>query len=117
MDARTLQQVSERELLRAIAGRLGRDRSGIVIGVGDDAAVLRAVGPDAVLTTDLLVEGVDFERRWARASDVGHKAAAVNLSDLAAMGARPRALLLALALRPSDTVADVLAIVSASTGL
>ena len=72
------------------------------LGVGDDAAVLRlAKSPDCVLTVDLLTDGVDFtlgelDPRW-----VGRKALAVNLSDLAAMAARPVAVLVALAL-PRD---------------
>jgi thiamine-monophosphate kinase len=114
---RRLADVGEQGLLTAIAARLGRGpgraRRGVLVGVGDDAALLAAVGPAAALTTDLLVEGVDFEWRWARPADVGHKAAAVNLSDLAAMGARPRGLLLSLALRPGDAVRDVLALVTA----
>lgn len=119
---RTVADVGERGLLAAIAARLGRGAFGkggarrgrggaVLVGVGDDAAVLSAVGPAAVLTTDLLVEDIDFEWSWASPADVGHKAAAVNLSDLAAMGARPRALLLSLALRGSDRVRDVLALV------
>ena len=64
-----------------------------LLGIGDDAAVLRPrPGFDTVITTDMLVEGVDFRlgAGWASARDVGHKALAVSLSDVAAMGARPR---------------------------
>ncbi len=75
-------------------------------------ALVRAVAPAAVLTTDMLIEDVDFQFAWATWGDVGHKAAAVNLSDLAAMGARPRGLLLSLALRPTDLVDDVMKLVS-----
>lgn len=53
-----------------------------------------------VVTTDALVEGVHFRREWSSANDIGHKALAVNLSDLAAMGATPRAILLSLTLPP-----------------
>jgi thiamine-monophosphate kinase len=84
---------------------------GVVVGIGDDAALVRAVKPAAVLTTDMLVEDVDFRLAWATWSDIGHKAAAVNLSDLAAMGARPRGLLLSHALRPDIRVGDVMALV------
>jgi thiamine-monophosphate kinase len=84
----------------------------VVVGVGDDAALVRAVAPAAVLTTDMLIENVDFQFTWAKWADVGHKAAAVNLSDLAAMGAEPRGLLLSLALRPTDRVRDVMALVA-----
>jgi thiamine-monophosphate kinase len=114
---RRIADVGEQGLLAAIARRLegarGHASRGVLVGIGDDAALLSAVGPAAVLTTDLLVEGVDFDWSWARPTDVGHKAAAVNLSDLAAMGARPRGLLLSLALRPGDAVRDVLALVDA----
>jgi len=82
---------------------------GVEVGIGDDAAVLDLGGARAVLTTDAQVEGVHFDRRWLGAREIGARAVEVNLSDLAAMGAAPRALLLSLAMRPGD--ADVLAIV------
>ncbi|MDQ3806240.1 MAG: AIR synthase related protein, partial [Acidobacteriota bacterium] len=69
------------------------------MGIGDDAAVVRQrAGFDTVVTADLLVEGVDFdlERFPASPRDLGHKALAVSLSDVAAMGARPRFCLLAV---------------------
>ena len=70
---------------------------GVVVGVGDDAAVLRAPrGEVLCATVDALVEGVHFDRRFTP-EDVGWKALAVNLSDLAAMGARPLWALIALA--------------------
>ena len=73
-----------------------------VLGIGDDAAVLPAPGGRTVVSTDLLVEGRHFRRDWSSAADVGVKAAAQNLSDIAAMGAAPTALLLGLAV-PGDT--------------
>lgn len=69
-------------------------------GPGDDCAVLPAQGPSCV-TTDAVVEGVHFERRTFSLEDVGHKALAVNLSDLAAMGAQPAWFTVALGL-PED---------------
>jgi thiamine-monophosphate kinase len=73
-----------------------------VLGVGDDAAILRpAPGRELVVTTDMLVEGVHFFSD-VDAAALGHKALAVNLSDLAAMGALPRYALLALALPAAD---------------
>lgn len=105
------------ELLRRLRRRLERPGPGVQVPVGDDAAVLRAVGPRAVLCIDTLVEDQDFRLRWATFGDVGHKAAAVNLSDLAAMGAQPRGLLLSLALRPQDPVAGVMALVNAADRL
>jgi len=76
--------------------------SGLLRGIGDDAAVLKSVADgDVVVSTDLLVEDVDFRRDTTPPSLLGHKALAVSLSDLAAMGARPRWALLSLGV-PND---------------
>ncbi|MEN8719188.1 MAG: thiamine-phosphate kinase [Oceanococcaceae bacterium] len=76
--------------------------SGTLLGVGDDAAILRATpGHDWVICTDTLVEGRHFDSRLSPA-DVGWKSLAVNLSDLAAMGATPRGFTLALTLPTVD---------------
>ena len=72
------------------------------VGPGDDAAVVRAPDGRVVATTDVLVEGRHFRRDWSSAEDVGHKAAAANLADVAAMGARATALLVGVAC-PPDT--------------
>src|SRR5882762_800053 len=65
--------------------------SSLLSGIGDDAAVIReAPGRNTVVTTDLLVEGVDFYRETTTPRLLGQKALAVSLSDIAAMGARPR---------------------------
>src|SRR3982750_2224823 len=62
----------------------------IIKGIGDDGAVIRqSQNRDLIVTTDLLVEGVDFHRGATPARLLGHKALAVSLSDIAAMGARP----------------------------
>src|SRR3954447_17532952 len=74
------------------------------VGPGDDAAVLRTPDGRVVACTDVLVEGRHFRRDWSSAADVGHKAAAANLADIAAMGAVPTALLVGLAC-PADTPA------------
>lgn len=75
-------------------------RSGRVrVGIGDDAAILDlADSPRAVVTTDMLMDGIDFQVDQCGPSRVGRKALAVNLSDLAAMAARPIAVLVSLAL-------------------
>jgi thiamine-monophosphate kinase len=71
----------------------------IITGIGDDCAVFRPrAGEDLVFTTDYLIENVHFRRETHSASDVGHKALARGLSDIAAMGAEPRFSLLSLAL-------------------
>jgi thiamine-monophosphate kinase len=72
------------------------------VGPGDDAAVVRSPDGRVVITTDVLVEGRHFRRDWSSAEDVGHKAAATNLADVAAMGAAPTALVVGLAC-PADT--------------
>ena len=70
----------------------------VLVGIGDDAAVVRATREHTVLTTDMLLEGVDFRRDWTTPRALGKKAIAVNVSDLAAMGARPLFFTVALAL-------------------
>lgn len=92
--------LSEGRILRAILGRLGP--SGAEVGPGDDAAVLQAPDGRVVATVDTLVHGPDFRLAWSTGFDLGFKAAAVNLADIAAMGARPTSLLVALAM-PDDT--------------
>ena len=73
----------------------------VLIGPGDDAAVLRVKNGHVVVSTDLMVEGRHFRRDWASAEDVGHRAAAQNLSDVNAMGGRATSLTIGLA-APAD---------------
>jgi len=75
-------------------------------GPGDDAAVLRPARGETCVTVDAVVEGVHFRRASSRLEDVGHKALAVNLSDLAAMGASPRWALVALGVPRGFRLAD-----------
>lgn len=82
--------ISEDELVHAIRRVLSGEAPGVVIGVGDDAAVVDAGRHQVILTTDMLIEGVHFERAFASAHDLGHKAITVNVSDVAAMGGSPR---------------------------
>jgi thiamine-monophosphate kinase len=81
------------------------ERRGLLGGLDAEGAVLAG---GVVVTQDTLVEGVHFRRRWTSWRDLGYKAAAINLSDLAAMGAEPEALLVSLAL-PLDTEAAAIA--------
>src|SRR3954452_13466584 len=99
-----LGDVSEGTILRAILARTA-PAAHTIIGPGDDAAVLAAPGGSVVATTDTLVHGPDFRLAWSSGFDLGWKAAAVNLADIAAMGARPTALLVALAM-PNETRAS-----------
>jgi thiamine-monophosphate kinase len=72
-------------------------------GIGDDAAVIHPDGAGEYwsITTDMLIEGVDFRREWTNPESLGFKALSVNLSDLAAMGARPRFFTVSLSLPPA----------------
>jgi thiamine-monophosphate kinase len=80
--------------------------SWVVVGPGDDAAVVEHErGTLQVLTTDVQVEGIHFDRSFVPPDAIGHRALAVNLSDLAAMGARPRLALLSLVLPDALEVA------------
>ncbi|GAA1242407.1 thiamine-monophosphate kinase [Microbacterium phyllosphaerae] len=99
-DDPTLGELSEGEILRAILARTAQATHAL-IGPGDDAAVIAAPSGSVVATTDTLVHGPDFRLAWSSGYDLGWKAAAVNLADVAAMGARPTALLVALAV-PRD---------------
>jgi thiamine-monophosphate kinase len=76
-----------------------------IVGIGDDAAVIRAPDARVVATTDLLVEGRHFRRDWSGPLDIGRKAAAQNLADVAAMGAAPTALLVGFA-TPGDLAVE-----------
>ena len=103
----TVGETGERSLIRRIRQKTGSAAPGIAVGIGDDAAVLEpARGKHDVLTTDSLVEGVHFRLVWTAAHSIGRKAVLVNLSDLAAMGATPRALLLSLCLPPALPLSD-----------
>jgi len=96
----TISDLGEFGLIEAISAALPRSERTIV-GIGDDAAVLAAPDARVVATTDLLVEGRHFRRDWSGPADIGAKAAAQNLADIAAMGADPVALLVGFA-APGD---------------
>ena len=91
--------IGEFGLIEAIRSRFTQAR-GVLLESGDDAAVVAAADGRVVVTTDVLVEGRHFRRDWSSAADVGHKAAAQSLADIAAMGARPTAIVVGLAAPP-----------------
>ena len=98
----TTGDAGEHSLIDRIRARAGDARRDVALGIGDDAAVLETVrGRHDVVTTDSLVEGIHFNLDWTPARALGRKAVLVNLSDLAAMGATPRAILLSLCLPPT----------------
>jgi thiamine-monophosphate kinase len=114
----TVAELGERALIERIRARIPPPPSFVVVGIGDDAAVIEP-GRNLleVLTTDSQVEGVHFDQTFVGAADIGHKALAVNLSDLAAMGASPRVALLSLVLPPGMPVASVDALLDGLTAL
>jgi thiamine-monophosphate kinase len=98
-DEQTVAALGEFGLIAALSEWLPPD-SRTLVGIGDDAAVLAAPDGRVVASTDFLLEGRHFRREWSSGTDVGHKAAARSLIDVAAMGAVPTGLLVALAAPP-----------------
>lgn len=105
-DEQTVAELREFDLIAEVTKGHAQP-AGTLLGPGDDAAVLAAPDARVVATTDVLVEGVHFRLDWSTAEQVGRKAAAVNLADLAAMGARPTALLVGYCC-PGSTRVDLL---------
>ncbi|MCB0895536.1 MAG: thiamine-phosphate kinase [Nocardioides sp.] len=100
----TLADVGEFGLIAELVGLFPQGEQ-VLVGPGDDAAVLRVRTGHVVVSTDLIVEGRHFRRDWASAEDVGHRAAAQNLSDVNAMGGRATSLTIGLA-APGDLPAQ-----------
>ncbi|MEO5853831.1 MAG: thiamine-phosphate kinase [Nocardioides sp.] len=100
----TLADIGEFGLIEAFTALFDQGEH-VLVGPGDDAAVLRVRTGHVVVSTDLMVEGRHFRRDWASAADVGHRAAAQNLSDLNAMGGRATSLTIGLA-APADLPAS-----------
>jgi thiamine-monophosphate kinase len=94
-------EVGEFALIERIRSRKARRDEDLVVGIGDDGAVLRRGPVLEVLTTDCLVEGTHYEPGWLSMKDIGWKALAVNISDIAAMGGHPAHALVTLFL-PDD---------------
>lgn len=89
---------SEAELLAVVGSIFESEASdGVLVGIGDDAAVVRG-SAHQVITTDVAVEDVHFRKRWSNAFDIGRKVTAANIADVLAMGATPQYLVVALTL-------------------
>lgn len=97
MTEKTLAELGESESLRLTIGRLIKGDYALV-GPGDDAAVVKSQDGRFVVTTDTMIEGHDFRLDWSTGFDLGYKAVATNVSDVAAMGAKPTALVVSIAL-------------------
>jgi len=103
----TVADLGEEGIIALVARHCPTAGPGMLVGIGDDAAVLAGGAGHTVVTTDLLVEGSHFDFRYSTPGDVGHKALAVNLSDVAAMGAVPGPFFLSLGLPAATEVAAV----------
>ena len=98
--------VGEHVLIEEISRRLGSAEA--LVGIGDDSAVVRLSEPTVAISTDVLVQDRHFRLNWSSAQNIGHRVAAANLADVAAMGAMPTCLVVALVLPPTTEVGWVL---------
>lgn len=105
--SQTIGDIGEFALIDALTDRFTQGEN-VLLGPGDDAAVVAVPGGRAVVSTDLMVDTRHFRRDWMSAADVGHRAAAQNLSDINAMGGRATALTVGLAAPAALPVAWVL---------
>ena len=99
---------TEEELVRAIKKLLSGEAPGVVVPIGDDAAVVEPGEHQLVITVDTLVEGVHFDPDVTQPSDLGYKAVVVNVSDVAAMGGSPRYAVISLGVPPDTRPAWVI---------
>ena len=101
---RTVAELGEFALIDEVVKQVGDGRH-VLIGPGDDAAQVSTEGGSYLVSTDLLIEGRHFRRDWSNANEIGHKAAACNLSDISAMGGVANALTIGFA-APGDLPAE-----------
>ena len=94
-------------LIDQLSAIIPMDQADLIAGIGDDAAVIRTLpepAPYQLVTTDILVDGRHFNRRWATAEQIGIKSAECNISDIAAMGGRPTWMFITLVLTQETEV-------------
>ena len=114
----TVGEAGERQVIARVRARVPASPSFVVVGIGDDAAVLEPPRNRLdIVTTDAAVEGVHFDRRFMDMGAIGHRVLAANLSDLAAMGAEPRTALLSLMLPDALPLAELDALLDAFLAL
>ena len=89
-----LAEAGENYLLKRLRKRFGKKSPGLILGIGDDAAVIAPSCSNILVTTDMMTEGVHFDMQWTTPFQLGFKLVSVNVSDIYAMGGKPRFLLL-----------------------
>jgi len=97
-------EFSESEVITELSKIFTRHDSRVLVGIGDDAAVITSSHQKSVITTDMAVEGVHFRREWSTPVEIGQKITAANLADVYAMGATPEHLVVAISLTGHESM-------------
>lgn len=97
-------EFSESEVIAELSKIFTRHDSRVLVGIGDDAAVVTSPLQKSVITTDMAVEGVHFRREWSTPDEIGQKITAANLADVYAMGATPEHLVVAISLTGHESM-------------
>lgn len=98
-------EFSESDVIAELSKIFTRHDSRVLVGIGDDAAVITSPLQKSVITTDMAVEGVHFRREWSTPDEIGQKITAANLADVYAMGATPEHLVVAISLTGHESMA------------
>lgn len=102
-----LSQIGELSLIKNIRQQFKKKSKSVIVGIGDDAAVIRPADKDLLVTTDMMVEGVHFDPTFITPYQLGFKIVSVNVSDIYAMGGRPEYVLLNIAVNKDTTMTFV----------
>ena len=97
-------EFSESEVIEELSKIFTRRDPRVLLGIGDDAAVVASPSAKTVITTDMAVEGVHFRREWSTPDEIGRKITAANLADVFAMGAKPDYLVVAISLTGRESM-------------
>ncbi len=103
---KNLAELGEFGLIKSFLSRLPKMSSSVLLGPGDDAAVIRSSKKKWIVTTDMLIEKIHFKKEWMSFEQIGFKALRVNISDIAAMGGIPRYALVSLGLPRSSKIEE-----------
>jgi thiamine-monophosphate kinase len=95
---------SERELIKNIAEIFAATNPAVLVGIGDDAALLARPENHIVVTTDMAVQDVHFKLDWSSSEEIGRKVAAANLADIFAMGGKPKYLTVAMSATGNEEI-------------